>query len=115
MWMKPETEPVYDDTFVLVDLQSGQVYPPMTIAGHTPRDYPHLDMAYLPEPALLAVASSQGVSLHTLPDDETAAFWALAGDGFAPFLRPAPDGSALIAIRDQGGLYWIPLPAGDGE
>jgi len=57
----------------------------------------------------LAVASSQGISLHTLPAGEMTTFWTLIGQGFAPFLRPASDGSALVAVRDQGGVYWIPL------
>jgi hypothetical protein len=110
MWMKAEMEPAYGDQFVLVDVATGAVHPPLVIGGHTPRDYPHLSMAYLPGPGLLAVASSQGISLHALPDGETTTFWALAGQGFPPYLQPAPDGSALIAIRDQGGLYWLPLP-----
>jgi hypothetical protein len=108
-WTKPETEPTYQDEFVLVDLSNREVFPPLTIAGHTPRDYPQLNMVYLAASAQLAVASSQGISLHTLPDGEMTTFWRLAGQGFAPFLRPAPDGSALVAIRDQGGVYWIPL------
>jgi hypothetical protein len=110
MWMKAEMEPAYEDQFVLVDVATGAVHPPLVIDGHTPRDYPHLSMAYLAEHGLLAVASSQGISLHTLPGGETTTFWALAGPGFAPFLQPAPDGSALLVIRDQGGLYWLPLP-----
>jgi hypothetical protein len=108
-WTKLETEPTYQDEFVLIDLSNGKVFPPLMIAGHTPRDYPRLSMVYLPTSARLAVASSQGISLHTLPDGEMTTFWRLAGQGFAPSLRLAPDGSALVAIRDQGGLYWIPL------
>ena len=106
---KPEMAPSAPDEFVLIDVEEGKVYPPLTITGHTPRDYPRLSMAYLAASAQLAVASSQGVSLHTLPDGEMTTFWRLAGQGFAPGLRPAPDGSALVAIRDQGGVYWIPL------
>jgi hypothetical protein len=108
-WTKPELESVQQDEFVLIDVATGQIYPPLTIAGHTPRDYPRLSMTYLAESEQLAVASSQGVSLHTLPDGATTGFWTLAGPGFAPFLRPAPDGSALVAVRDQGGVYWLPL------
>lgn len=108
-WTKPETEPTYQDEFVLIDLSNGKVFPPLMISGHTPRDYPLLSMVYLPASARLAVASSQGVSLHSLPDGEMTTFWRLAGQGFAPSLRPAPDGSALVAMRDRGGLYWIPL------
>jgi hypothetical protein len=108
-WTKPETEPTDQDEFVLVDVASREVFPPLTIAGHTPRDYPQLNIVYLEASAQLAVASSQGISLHTLPDGQMTTFWRLAGQGFAPFLRPAPDGSTLVAIRDRGGVYWISL------
>jgi hypothetical protein len=108
-WTKPETAPSAPDEFALIDVGEGKVYPPLTIKGHTPRDYPRLSMAYLAASAQLAVASSQGISLHTLPDGEMITFWRLAGQGFAPGLRPALDGSALVAIRDQGGAYWLPL------
>lgn len=57
----------------------------------------------------LVVASSQGISRHDLPTGEMRNFWTLAGTGFAPFLRPAADGSAVAAVRDQGGIYWLPL------
>lgn len=112
-WAKLEAvppEPPDEDEFVTVDLEDGSVSPPLAIAGHTPRDYARLSMAYLPASGQLAVASSQGVSLHSLPNGEMMAFWTLAEEGFAPFLRPAPDGSALVAIQDRGGVYWIPLP-----
>jgi hypothetical protein len=108
-WTKPGTEPSGPDEFVLIDVEEGKVYPPLTIAGHTPRDYPRLSIAYLAGPAQLAVASSQGISLHTLPAGEMTTFWTLIGQGFAPGLYPAPDGSALVAVRDQGKAYWIPL------
>ena len=108
-WTKPGTDPSGPDEFALIDVEEGKVYPPLTITGHTPRDYPRLSMAYLAASAQLAVASSQGISLYTLPDGEMTTLWRLAGQGFAPFLRPAPDGSVLVAIRDQGGVYWIPL------
>lgn len=108
-WTKPGTESSGPDEFVLIGVEEGKVYPPLTIAGHTPRDYPRLSMAYLAASAQLAVASSQGISLHTLPSGEMTTFWTLIGQGFAPSLRPAPDGSVLVAIRDQGGVYWIPL------
>jgi hypothetical protein len=108
-WTKPGTTDSALDEFVLIDVGESKVYPPLRITGHTPRDYPRLSMAYLAASAQLAVASSQGISLHTLPDGDMTTFWRLAGQGFAPGLRPAPDGSALVAVRDQGGAYWIPL------
>jgi len=106
---KPETESSELDEFVLIDVEGGQIHPPLTITGHAPRNYPRLSMTYLAESGQLAVASSQGISLHNLPDGAMSHFWALTGPGLAPFLLPAPDGSALVAVRDQGGVYWLPL------
>lgn len=108
-WTKPEVEAAQQDEFVLIDVATGQVHSPLTITGHMPRDYPRLSIAYLAESEQLIVASSQGISRHTLPDGKMTDFWTLAGPGFAPFLRPAPDGSALVVVRDQGGVYWLPL------
>jgi hypothetical protein len=68
-----------------------------------------LSLAYLAELDQLVVASSQGISRHDLPTGEMSNFWTLAGTGYAPFLQPAPDGSAVAAVRDQGGIYWLPL------
>jgi hypothetical protein len=109
LWTKPEIESSELDEFILIDVEAGRMYPPLTITGHTPRDYPRLNIVYLAASAQLAAASSQGISLHTLPDGETTTFWTMVGQGFAPFLRPAPGGSALVAMRDQGGVYWVPL------
>lgn len=108
-WTKPEAEAAQQDEFVLINVAPGQVHPPLTITGHTPRDYPRLSIVYLAESEQLVVASSQGISRHTVPDGKMTDFWTLAEPGFAPFLRPAPDGSALVVVRDQGGLYWLPL------
>lgn len=108
-WTKPELESAQEDKFVLIDVASGEVHSALTIGGHTPRDYPRLSLAYLAESNQLVVASSQGISRHDLPTGRVSDFWTLAGTGFAPFLRPAPDGSAVVAVRDQGGIYWLPL------
>ncbi len=108
-WTKPELESAQEDEFVLIDVASGEVHSALTIGGHTPRDYPRLSLAYLIESDQLVVASSQGISRHDLPTGEMSNFWTLAGTGYAPFLQPAPDGSAVVAVRDQGGIYWLPL------
>jgi hypothetical protein len=108
-WTKPRTEFTYLDEFTIIDLTGANSLPLLMIDGHTPRDYPQLSMAYLAGSALLAAASSQGISLHALSDGEMTNFWTLKGQGFSPFLLPAPNGSALVAVRDQGGVYWIPL------
>ena len=109
-WTKPEGgSPPAADQFMLIDVAQGKATSSLTITGHTPRDYPRLSIAYLPRSQQVAAASSQGVSLHTVPGGKMTRFWTLTGQGFAPFLLPAPDGSALVAVRDQGGVYWIPL------
>ena len=108
-WAKPELESAQQDEYVLIDVASGERLSALTIGGHTPRDYPRLSLAYLAELNQLLVASSQGISQHDLLTGEMINFWTLAGAGFAPFLRLAPDGSAVVAVRDQGGFYWLPL------
>jgi hypothetical protein len=94
---------------VLVD-QPEVIQPGLKLTGHTPREYPHLSLEYLKSDAMLAVASAHGVSLVSLPDGKMNAYWTLAGDGYSPFLLAAPDGSALIAVKDYGGIYFIRLP-----
>lgn len=108
---KLETVPTYQDIYDIVRVDDPEtVYPQLTITGHTPREYPRLDIEYLPKRSQLAVASAHGVSLVSLPNGEMLAYWTLAGDGYSPRLTASPDGSALIASKDLGGLYYIPLP-----
>jgi hypothetical protein len=111
-WANTGSEASQLDEFVVIDMaaEGSAGYPQLAIAGHTPRDYPMLNLVFVDELGLLAAASSQGISLHAFPGGETIKFWRLEGGGFSPYLRPAPDGSALVAVRDQGGAYWIPLP-----
>lgn len=108
---KQEVEPSYRDEYDLVwATQPEATQPRLFISGHTPREYPHLSLRYLPHTAHLAVASAHGVSLVSLPDGEMVAYWDLVGDGFSLWLLPSPDGSALVAAKDYGGLYYLPLP-----
>jgi Cu2+-exporting ATPase len=58
----------------------------------------------------LAKLMAHGVSRVSLPNGEMEAYWTLPGDGYSPSLMSAPDSSALIAAKDYGGLYFIPLP-----
>ena len=100
----------YVDEYNVVHVdQPEQVQPVLKVSGHTPRDYPHLSLAYLDSTSKLAIASAHGVSLISLPNGEMEAYWTLPGDGYSPSLMAAPDGSALIAAKDYGGLYFIPL------
>jgi hypothetical protein len=107
---KWENEPPYRDEYeVVLAAEPTVVQPRLHLSGHVPRENPFLQLAYLPQASQIVAASAQGISLVSLPDGEMVAYWALAGDGFAPWLRVSPDGSAFVAVRDYGGLYG-PLP-----
>jgi len=111
---KQENVPTYRDEYdlVLVDTPEA-VKPRLVLTGHTPREYPHLSLVYLAKRSQLAVASAHGVSLVSLPDGEMEKYWTLVGDGFSPWIIASPDDSALVAAKDFGGLYYIPLPPGE--
>jgi hypothetical protein len=94
---------------VLVD-QPEAIQLGLKLTGHAPRQYPHLSLEYVKSDAELAVASAHGASLVSLPDGKMNAYWPLAGDGYSPSLLAAPDGSALIAVKDYGGIYFVRLP-----
>ena len=106
-----EVAPTYKDEYdvVLVD-QPEVVQPKLKIEGHTPREYPHLSLAYLGKRSQLAIASEQGLSIVSLPDGGMVSYWELIGNGYSPWVVAAPNDSALIASKDFGGLYFIPLP-----
>jgi len=70
--------------------------------------------AWLPASSQLAVSSSQGVSLVSVPDGETVAFWELAGgSGYWTRIVPSPNGKALAVVASGAGLYHISVPASD--
>lgn len=105
---KQELVPAYQDEYDLVVVDEPEVVQPQLLfAGHTPREYPHLSFAFLSASAQMAVASAQGVSLVSLPSGEMIRYWELTGDGFSPFLMVSPNGTALVAVKDYGGLYWL--------
>ena len=111
---KQENMPSFRDEYDLVLVDALEtVQPQLAFTGHTPREYPHLSLVYLAATAQIAVGSAHGVSLVSLPNGEIEVYWALIGDGFSPKLIVAPDGSALVAAKDFGGLYFIPLPPGE--
>ena len=108
---KLENITTYDDEYDIVMVDDPEtVHPRLSITGHTPREYPHLSVEYLPKRSQLAFASAHGVSLVSLSDGEILAYWSLIGDGYSPWIVASPDGSALIASKDFGGLYYIHLP-----
>jgi len=107
---KQENVPTYTDEYDMVYVDDPEItYPRLVITGHIPREYPHLSLRYFNDRSKLVVASAHGVSLVSLPDGEMEAYWTLSGDGYSPWLIPSPDGSALVATKDYGGLYFIPL------
>lgn len=108
---KLEDVPTYQDEYDMVWVdQPETTQPRLKLNGHTPREYPHLSLVYLVNRSQVAAASAQGVSLVSLPDGKMDAYWELIGDGYSPWLIAAPNGSALVATKDFGGLYYIPLP-----
>ena len=110
---KQETVPTYQDVYDVVKVDEPQtVQPQLKFTGHTPRDYPDLNLVYLAQSGQFAAASAHGVSLVSLSDGKLEKYWALTGEGYSPWLTAAPDGSALIAVKDFGGLYYIPLSTG---
>jgi len=108
---KMESVPTYQDKYDIVMIDDPEtVYPQLIFTGHTPREYPRLNVKYLPKSSEVAVASAHGVSLVSLTDGEMLSYWTLAGDGYSPWITASPNGLALIASKDGGGLYYIPLP-----
>ena len=108
---KLENVPTYQDQYDIVMVRDPEtVYPQLTFTGHTPREYPRLSIQYLPKSSELAVGSAHGVSLVSLSTGEMLSYWTLTGDGYSPRITASPDGSVLIASKDGGGLYYIPLP-----
>jgi hypothetical protein len=107
---KWEDRPTYRDEYELVWVGTDRDAQRLLVEGHTPRDYPHLFPHYLPHLSQMAFASSQGVSLVSIPDGTLLRFWELVDAGGSAYLYPAPDGRALVAVAGERALYWIPLP-----
>jgi hypothetical protein len=108
---KWEDEPTYRDEYVVEWIDRPGEAQRLVVEGHTPRDHPQIFPQYLTTLSQLVISSSQGVSLVTVPDGETAAFWELAGhSGQGSWVYPGPGGEALIVVASGAGLYYIPLP-----
>lgn len=109
-----EDEPSYRDEYELVWIERPGETGRLAVEGHTPRDHPQLFPTYLPASSQLVVGSSQGVSLVSVPDGETVAFWELSGgSGYGIRIVPAQDGTALAVVASGAGLYHISLPPSD--
>jgi hypothetical protein len=93
-----EDEPTYTDEYQLIWVDDPQK-PTQTLeaVGHTPRNYPILWPRLLPGRAQIALGSSQGVSLVSLPDGELLNFWSLESEGEPnPSLHASPDGRFIV-------------------
>jgi hypothetical protein len=116
-----EDEPGSADEFELVWVDDpGQEAELFIVEGHTPRNYPTMRPRLLPDRSGIVFASSQGVSLVSIPGGQLAGFWSLESDGdpFIPVVNVSPNGeylavSASIQYRDgtpsSGALYLIRL------
>jgi len=92
-----EDELSYVDEFDLVwvdDPQKGVHH--LSVAGHTPRDYPILWPRLVPGRNLIAFTSSQGVSLVSIPDGQLQGFWKLEAGGTPNRAVASPDGRFLV-------------------
>jgi hypothetical protein len=72
----------------------------LVVEGHVPRSYPTMLPRLVPGRSQVAFASSQGLSLVSIPAGQLAGFWSLASEGGDPFLPDvtvSPDGE-FVAI-----------------
>jgi hypothetical protein len=106
-----EQGPTYRDEYELIWVDApGKPVSTMVVQGHAPRNYPMLNVIYLPARSQLAFGSSQGVSLNAIPGGEPLAFWQL-GNGIGTYMLAPQGGKALIAVVEEMGLYYLPLPS----
>jgi hypothetical protein len=92
-----EDEPTYTDEFDLVwvdEPEKGIQH--LSVAGHTPRDYPILWPRMVPDGSKIAFTSSQGVSLVSIPDGQLLGFWKLEGGGDPRRPMASPDSRFLV-------------------
>jgi hypothetical protein len=92
-----EDEPTYTDEFDLVwvdEPEKGIQH--LSVAGHTPRDYPILWPRMVPDGSKIAFASSQGVSLVSIPEGQLLGFWKLEGGGDPRPAVASPDSRFLV-------------------
>lgn len=113
-WMrllKWENEPTYRDEYELVWMDRSNEKTRLKVEGHAPRAHPQIFPRYLPGTSQLVFHSSQGISLVSIPDGKTTAFWELSSHAEYFDVFPSPNGEALIVASDRDGLYYIPLPS----
>jgi len=80
------------------------------ITGHQPRGYPMLDVRFLSDPSRLLLASSNGVSLVSVPSGDLLHFWQTgSGRDQSPWLQLSPDGKTALLPVQWDGLFNLPL------
>jgi hypothetical protein len=87
----------YIDEFDLVwvdDAEKGIEH--LSVAGHAPRSDPMLWPRLIPGRQEIAFASSQGVSLVSIPGGQILGFWTLEGGGVANQPLASPDGRFVV-------------------
>jgi hypothetical protein len=92
-----EDEPTYTDEFDLVWVDEAEKdIQHLSVAGHTPRDYPILWPRMVPNGSHIAFVSSRGVSLVSIPDGQLQGFWKLEGGGDPRRAVASPDSRFLV-------------------
>jgi hypothetical protein len=93
-----EVDPPYIDDYHLIWVDDLNRAPQsLVVEGHSPRNYPILWPRLLPGGEQIALGSSQGVSLVSLPDGQLLNFWSLESEGEPhPSLYASPDGRFIV-------------------
>lgn len=113
----PNAAPLTDEFELLWIDQAREEPIRLVVEGHLPRNYPDVQVRYLPRRSQLAFASEQGISLVSLPGGELLQFWSLSQRSLdvSPYIRVAPGEEGLLVVADFDGLYYIPLSPPAGE
>ncbi len=93
---------------VLAVYRDGEEPLEIAVSGHWPRAYPNLALSVLPGGQRLLLASSNGVSLVSLPGGETLHFWQTGSGDPYPNLLLSPDGATVLLTAAGKGIFKIP-------
>lgn len=114
-----QDELAYIDEFDLVWVDDAEKdIQHLSVTGHTPRSYPILWPRSIPGRQEIAFASSQGVSLISIPGGQILGFWILEGGGDTNRPMASPDGRFVVVStsrlsedqsRSSSAYYLIPV------
>jgi hypothetical protein len=97
-----QDELAYIDEFDLVWVDGAEKdIQHLSVAGHTSRSYPILWPRWIPGRQEIAFASSQGVSLVSIPGGQILGFWTLEGGGDANRPMASPDGRFVVVSTSR--------------